>query len=70
MLAFQADNPGAWLMHCHIAFHVSEGFGVQFLERRSEIVSATGGAAFVQQGCNAWDAFEVTRNIQPDDSGL
>jgi hypothetical protein len=57
-------------MHCHIAFHVSEGFGLQFLERSSEIVSATGGAAFVQQGCSDWNSFEATRNIQPNDSGL
>lgn len=25
VLAFQADNPGAWLCHCHIAWHTSEG---------------------------------------------
>jgi hypothetical protein len=28
---------GAWLMHCHIAFHVAMGLGNQFLERQSEI---------------------------------
>lgn len=33
VLAFETDNPGAWLMHCHIAWHVSEGLAVQFLER-------------------------------------
>lgn len=25
VIAFQADNPGAWLCHCHIAWHTSEG---------------------------------------------
>jgi len=24
-LAFQTDNPGAWLMHCHIAWHADDG---------------------------------------------
>ncbi len=24
-LAFKPDNPGAWLMHCHIAWHASSG---------------------------------------------
>jgi hypothetical protein len=70
VVAFQADNPGAWLMHCHVAFHVSEGFGNQFLERSSKIVSATGGAAFENSGCSSWNSFEVTRNIQPNDSGV
>lgn len=25
VMAFKADNPGAWLCHCHIAWHTSEG---------------------------------------------
>lgn len=24
-IAFKPDNPGAWLMHCHIAWHASAG---------------------------------------------
>jgi len=68
VLAFETDNPGAWLMHCHIAFHISEGFGVQFLERSSEILSATNGAAFVEAGCYAWDSYVPP--ISPNDSGL
>ncbi|WPH00920.1 multicopper oxidase [Acrodontium crateriforme] len=31
-LVFQTDNPGAWVMHCHIAWHADEGFAVHFLE--------------------------------------
>ncbi|KAF2744007.1 multicopper oxidase [Sporormia fimetaria CBS 119925] len=37
VLAFQTSNPGAWLMHCHIPFHLSAGFGMQFLERGEEV---------------------------------
>lgn len=37
VIAYPTDNPGAWLMHCHIAFHVAMGLSVQFLERKSEI---------------------------------
>ncbi|KAL8821166.1 MAG: hypothetical protein Q9191_007366 [Dirinaria sp. TL-2023a] len=36
VIAFPTDNPGAWLMHCHIGFHISEGLGVQFLESKSQ----------------------------------
>lgn len=24
-IAFKPDNPGAWLLHCHIAWHASSG---------------------------------------------
>lgn len=24
-IAFKPDNPGAWLVHCHIAWHASAG---------------------------------------------
>ena len=36
VIAYKADNPGAWLVHCHIAFHIAEGLGVQMMERQSD----------------------------------
>ena len=36
VIAFKADNPGAWLIHCHIAFHITEGLGIQIMERQSD----------------------------------
>ncbi|GMH12335.1 hypothetical protein Nepgr_014176 [Nepenthes gracilis] len=30
-IRFVADNPGIWLMHCHLEFHVSWGFAMSFL---------------------------------------
>ncbi|MCJ1470910.1 hypothetical protein MMC07_009558 [Pseudocyphellaria aurata] len=33
IIAFKADNPGAWLLHCHIAWHASSGLALQILER-------------------------------------
>lgn len=36
VIAFKADNPGAWLLHCHIAFHITEGLGMQIMERQSD----------------------------------
>ena len=36
MIAFKVDNPGAWLMHCHIADHASMGLALQLLENRAE----------------------------------
>ncbi|ROV87902.1 hypothetical protein VMCG_10276 [Cytospora schulzeri] len=36
IIAFKSDNPGTWLMHCHIAFHASEGLALQILERQPD----------------------------------
>ncbi len=36
VIAFKADNPGSWLMHCHIARHASEGLALQIMERQSD----------------------------------
>jgi hypothetical protein len=58
VLAFESDNPGAWLMHCHIPFHIAGGLGVQFIEREAEILSSIGDLGAMQQGCRdykKWD---------------
>ncbi|KAI8932752.1 hypothetical protein NX059_010242 [Plenodomus lindquistii] len=57
VLAFESDNPGAWLMHCHIPFHIAAGLGVQFLERKSEIQSSLGSLQGMQDGCKEWSKF-------------
>jgi hypothetical protein len=36
VIAFKADNPGNWLMHCHIALHASFGLAAQILERQGD----------------------------------
>jgi hypothetical protein len=36
LIAFKADNPGNWLMHCHIAAHASAGLAAQILERQAD----------------------------------
>jgi FtsP/CotA-like multicopper oxidase with cupredoxin domain len=71
VLAFMADNPGNWLMHCHIAWHVSGGLSVDFMERRSEqaaLISSSDLAAF-EQVCADWKAYEPSAPPKID-SGL
>jgi FtsP/CotA-like multicopper oxidase with cupredoxin domain len=36
VIAFRADNPGAWAVHCHIAWHASAGLAFQILESKGE----------------------------------
>ncbi|KAI0129781.1 laccase-1 [Xylariales sp. AK1849] len=69
VVAFKADNPGNWLFHCHIAWHVSGGLSADFMERRDEqadLISAADLAAY-QQTCDEWRAFNGPPKI---DSGL
>jgi FtsP/CotA-like multicopper oxidase with cupredoxin domain len=72
VLAFLTDNPGAWLMHCHIAWHISGGLGVDFLERMSEqeALITTEQATEFEENCDAWRTFAVANGIQQPDSGL
>ena len=54
VIAFEADNPGAWLVHCHIGWHTSEGFALQFIERYDEIAALYNKTALTD-ACEAWD---------------
>jgi FtsP/CotA-like multicopper oxidase with cupredoxin domain len=71
VLAFPADNPGAWLMHCHIPFHISGGLGLQFLERRSDILKTVGSLSQFDKQCKQWTKYtKSSAYVAKDDSGL
>ncbi|KAK5652969.1 hypothetical protein OQA88_9449 [Cercophora sp. LCS_1] len=70
VIAYKLDNPGVWLMHCHIGWHVSGGLGLQFLERKDEI-RALMKLDQMKPNCDAWRAYEKTSPYLPKtDSGL
>lgn len=69
VIAFETDNPGAWLMHCHIGWHTSEGFALQFVERYSEITALTDSDRLTG-GCTNWNTFQETAEIEQEDSGV
>jgi FtsP/CotA-like multicopper oxidase with cupredoxin domain len=70
VIAFRTDNPGCWLMHCHIAWHVGMGLGIQFLERKGEIPDLMHLDQMVPN-CDAWRAYWPTNPYRPRvDSGL
>ncbi|KAJ5769689.1 hypothetical protein N7520_004248 [Penicillium odoratum] len=69
-IAFQIDNPGAWLMHCHLQFHSSEGMGLQFIEQRSKIRGLAERADVLGElsdRCESWSDWYQSKNI-PDNS--
>jgi len=59
ILAFVTDNPGAWLMHCHVAWHIDLGLGAQFLERADEIPGTLDDATKwdLTQQCASWNSY-------------
>lgn len=67
-IAYASNNPGTWLMHCHIAWHVSEGLGVQFIEAPGQITFPDSAA--YKKTCDNWKAYAPTAYWQKDDSGL
>lgn len=69
LVAFETDNPGAWLIHCHIGWHTSEGFALQFVEREGEIAGITDGTR-LSEGCEAWSAWQDSAGIEQEDSGV
>ncbi|KAE9365617.1 multicopper oxidase [Stipitochalara longipes BDJ] len=69
VIAMYTDNPGAWLMHCHIAWHTDEGFALQLLERESEM-TALMDVASVNSTCANWDTYTSDDDVVQDDSGV
>lgn len=37
VIRFRADNPGIWVLHCHVAWHLEAGMLVSFLERPADL---------------------------------
>jgi FtsP/CotA-like multicopper oxidase with cupredoxin domain len=56
-IAFQTDNPGSWLLHCHIGWHVGAGLSLQFLERESDIPKAFTLGSDFKTTCDNWDKY-------------
>jgi len=57
-------------MHCHIAWHVSEGLALQFVERVDAIPGNVGVTPQWQENCKAWQQYQAAINPPQDDSGV
>ena len=69
VMAWETDNPGAWLMHCHIGWHTSEGFALQFVERYDEIKGIIDQDQ-LKETCNLWNGYDEKYDIEQEDSGV
>ncbi|KAI1327776.1 laccase-1 [Xylariaceae sp. FL0255] len=73
-LGLQLDNPGAWMVHCHIAWHASGGLAMQLLESKESMLTSGALADWDSVGspmCSSWETWATTDEIWPqDDSGI
>ncbi|TVY38477.1 oxidoreductase [Lachnellula occidentalis] len=69
VLQINADNPGAWPLHCHIAWHVSAGLYVTVLERPDDIANLP-IPSIMAQTCRDWSVFTGEEVVNQIDSGL
>ncbi|KAF2151547.1 multicopper oxidase [Myriangium duriaei CBS 260.36] len=77
IIAFQLNNPGAWLLHCHIAWHASGGLALQFIENYSKLADLfrrSGQIDRFSRTCVNWAAYYTLYNKNDgalqDDSGI
>ncbi|CAG7927995.1 unnamed protein product [Penicillium olsonii] len=69
VIQFEADNPGVWSYHCHIAWHASLGYNIQILERGEEIRDME--IPFImQQTCDDWDEWSHHNVVEQIDAGI
>lgn len=69
VLQIESNNAGVWPLHCHIAWHVSAGLYVQFIEQRDSI-KRLAPEQHINDNCKVWDAWSQTHSVFQIDSGL
>ncbi|KAI9676974.1 MAG: hypothetical protein M1817_006813 [Caeruleum heppii] len=69
VVQIDADNPGVWPFHCHIAWHVSQGLYINIMERPADIKQMQ-IPMIMSQTCRDWSKFSGENTINMIDSGL
>ncbi|OAL29975.1 hypothetical protein AYO22_01881 [Fonsecaea multimorphosa] len=69
IIAFRADNPGVWIMHCHIAFHASSGLAVQIVENGHKIDFPPFVEEEFADMCRRWDDWNPRIHDSSDPCG-
>lgn len=71
VVAWKADNPGAWLMHCHVGWHNAMGFAAQIVEMQDQISGTwDDDGCELKDMCTAWKTWSDARGLVATDSGV
>ncbi|KAJ4421071.1 hypothetical protein N0V82_003975 [Gnomoniopsis sp. IMI 355080] len=69
VVQFDPNHPGVWPFHCHIAWHASAGFFMQFIVE-PDAVKKLSIPSKVNQTCVDWDAYTNNDVVDQIDSGV
>ncbi|KAI9827479.1 MAG: hypothetical protein M1832_004829 [Thelocarpon impressellum] len=69
VVQIDADNPGVWPFHCHIAWHVSQGLYLNIMERPDDIKQMQ-IPMIMEQTCRDWTKYTDNNIVDVLDSGL
>jgi hypothetical protein len=69
VIQFEADNPGTWPFHCHIAAHVAGGLYVNIFERTDEIAELD-IPDIMNQTCRDYVQWQQRMTVDQVDSGV
>jgi FtsP/CotA-like multicopper oxidase with cupredoxin domain len=61
-MGFKTDNPGLWIMHCHIAWHASSGLALQIRENESQIKMSRAAVREKDRVCKNWRKWYGNKN--------
>ncbi|KAL1644911.1 hypothetical protein SLS58_003982 [Diplodia intermedia] len=71
VVAWKVDNPGAWLMHCHVGWHNAMGFAMQIVEMQDKIAGTWNDEGCeLRDTCTAWKKWTDARGLAGSDSGV
>ena len=69
VMQIEADNPGVWPFHCHVAWHMSGGLYVNAISYPDEIRKIRLPST-VAQTCRDWATWSGVNVVEQIDSGL
>lgn len=64
---------GLGIVHCHIAWHASQGLALEFVESQNSYDMGNSDQSVFEDQCSAWASYMATDtyiNSPQDDSGI
>jgi iron transport multicopper oxidase len=65
VLRFRADNPGVWIFHCHIEWHVDSGLIMTFVEAPEQLRANLSADPAIGVPSDHWDACNANTPPMP-----
>lgn len=66
-IQFEADNPGIWPLHCHVAWHLSGGWYINIMSQPDQLGDIPSDQRSIT--CDAWSRWSSSNLVDQIDSG-